>query len=115
MGFYKTNLIWKDNHLFLKTNKSNSLCGLSNLVKNLTYRNQLDIYDNIIQDQIKEGIIEKVDEVCKQKIEVGEKVFYLPYRPVITESVEATKIGIMYDGSSKPSKNSALLNDCLQP
>ena len=40
-GFYKTNLIWKDNHPPLKNNKSNSLERLSSLVKNLTHRNQL--------------------------------------------------------------------------
>ena len=58
-GFYETNLIWKDNHPPLKNNKSNSLRRLSNPVKNLTHRNQFERYDNIIQDQIKEGIIEK--------------------------------------------------------
>ena len=30
-------------------------------MKNLTYRNQWQRYDNIIQDQIKEGIAGKVD------------------------------------------------------
>ena len=80
-GFYETNLIWKDNHPPLKNNKSNSLGRLSSLVKDLTHRDQLERYDNIIQDQIKEGIIEKVDEVCEQKITKGEKVFYLSHRP----------------------------------
>ena len=47
-GFYETNLIWKDNPPPLKSNKSNSLGRLSNLVKILTHRNQLEKYDNII-------------------------------------------------------------------
>ena len=114
-GFYETNLIWKDNHPPLKNNRSNSLCRLSNLVKNLAHKNQLDIYHNIIQDQIKESIIEKVDEVCKQNIEEGEKVFYLPHKPIIRESVETTKLRIVYGASSKPNKNSDSINDCLQP
>ena len=65
-GFYETNLVWKDNHPPLKRSKSNSLGRLSNLVKNLTHRNQSERYNNINQDQIKEDI-EKVDEVCKQE------------------------------------------------
>ena len=60
--FYETNLIWKDNPP-LKNNKSNTLGRLSSVVKNVTHRNQLERYDYIIQDQIKEGIIEKEDEV----------------------------------------------------
>ena len=72
------------------------------------------IISNIIQDQTKEGIVEKVDEVCEQEITEGEKVFYLPHRPVIRESAEPTKIRIVYDASSKPTKNSACLNDYLE-
>ena len=111
-GFYKINLIWKDSHSPLKNNKSNSLGRLSSLVKNSTHRNQLERYGNIIQDQIKGGIVEKVDEVCEQEITEGEKVFYLPHRPVIRESAETTKVRIVYHASSKPTKNSASLNDC---
>ena len=108
------NLIWKDNHPPLKSNKSNSLVRLSSLVKNLTHRNQLERYDNIIQDQIKEGIVEKVDKICEQEVTEGEKMFYLPHRPVIRESAKTTKLRIVYDASSKPTENSAYLNDCLE-
>ena len=41
-------------------------------------------------------------------------MFYLLYRPVIRESAKTTKLRIVYDGSSKPTKNSASLNDCLE-
>ena len=59
----------------MKNNKSNSLGRLSNLVKNLIHRNQLERYDNI-QDQINEGIIEKVDEVYKREIAERESVLF---------------------------------------
>ena len=74
--FYETNLIWKNNHSS-KNNKSNSLARLSSLVKTLAHRNQLERYDNIIQDRIKEGIVEKVGEVCEQIFLCGdiEKAF----------------------------------------
>ena len=41
-------------------------------------------------------------------------MFYLPHRPVIRELAETTKLRIVYDASSKPTKNSASLNDCLE-
>ena len=113
-GFYEKNLIWKDNHPPLKNNKSNCLDRLNSLVKNWTHRNQLERYDNIVQDQIKEGNVEKVDKVCKQDIAEGEKVFCLPHKPAIRESTETTKLRIVYDASSKPAKNSAYVNDCVE-
>ena len=94
-GFYETSFIWKYNHPPLKNSRSNRLGRLSSLVKDLQR------YDNIIQEQIKEGIVEK-------------KVFYLPHRPVIRESAETAKLRIVYDASSKPTKNFASLNDYLE-
>ena len=67
-----------------------------------------------MQDQIKEGIIERVIEGEKSvTIQKSEKVFYLPYRPVIRESAELTKLRIVYDVSSKASKSTVSLNECL--
>ena len=44
-----------------------------------------------------------------------EKMLYLPHRPVIRKSAEATKVSIVYDGSAKPKENSVSLNVCLEP
>ena len=41
-------------------------------------------------------------------------MFYLPHRPVIRELAETTKLRIVYDASSKPTKISASLNGCLE-
>ena len=65
----------------------------------------------IIQEQINEGIIEKVSET---KTSEKGKEFYLPHRPVIRESAETTKIRIVYDSSTKPNKDSVSLNECLE-
>ena len=43
-----------------------------------------------------------------------DKVLYLPHRPVIRELAETTKVRIIYEASSKPTKNSASLNDFLE-
>ena len=45
---------------------------------------------------------------------VGKKVFYLPQRPVIRKSTETTRLSIVSDASSKPTKLFASLNDCLK-
>ena len=74
-GFYKTNLIWKDNHPPLEKKKSSSLGRLSSFItRKSTHKKQR--YDSIIQDQIKEAIVEKVDEVCKQEIPEKESVLF---------------------------------------
>ena len=45
-------------------------------------------------------------------IRKSEKVFYLPYKPVIRESAESsTKLRIIYDASAEISKNGASLNE----
>ena len=89
----------------------NSLRWLHNLIKNLIRSNTLREYDKIIQEQINEGIIGKVSET---KTSEKETEFYLPHRPVIWESAEATKIKIVYDASAKPNKDSVSLNECLE-
>ena len=89
----------------------NSLRWLHNLTKNLIRSNTLREYDKIIQEQINEGIIGKVSET---KTSEKGKEFYLPHRPVIRESAEATKIKIVHDASAKPNKDSVFLNECLE-
>ena len=68
-------------------------------------------YDKIIQEQINEGLVEKVSETKTFK---KEKEFYLPHRAVIRESAETTKIRIVYDASAKHNKESIPLNECLE-
>ena len=110
-GNHKTNLIWKENHPPLRSNEVNSLGRLHSLTKNLIRSNKLGEYDKIIQEQINEGIIEKIS---KTKTSEKGKEFYLPHRPVFRESTETTKIRILYDASAKPNKDSVSLNECLE-
>jgi hypothetical protein len=68
----------------------------------------LDQYHKIIQDQLKEGIVEKVtDDPVKN-------AYYIPHKPVIRKAAESTKIRIVYDASAKASESSPSLNDCLE-
>ena len=65
-------------------------------------------YDSIIKEQQNAGVIEKVKE-----LEETGKVHYLSNQAVISRDAEAMKLRIVYDSSSKESKNRASLNDCL--
>ena len=62
-GCYETNLLWKANSPELPTIKLKSLRRLESLLKRLKNDPELfQQYDQIIRDQLKEGIIEEVSE-----------------------------------------------------
>ena len=54
-------------------------------------------------------MIEKVSELEGP----GGNVNYLPHHAVIRRDAETTKLRIVYDASSKETKNGTSLNDCL--
>ena len=109
-GWYETGLLWKSNHDALHNNKNGSIARLSSLVRRLQHKPELlEEYDNIIQDQLKQGIIEKTTQ------EPGEKEFYIPHKPVVREAAESTKVRIVFDASAKGTEKSPSLNDCLEP
>lgn len=68
----------------------------------------IDKYDEIIQEQLKEGIVERVVE------EPNERVFYILHKPVKRETATMTKHRIVFDASAKPSEESPSLNECLE-
>ena len=86
-GCYETNLLWKVNSPELPTNKLGSLRRLESLLKRLKKDRELfQQYDQIIRDQLKEGIIEEASEDVPNG-----KEFYLPQKPVIRQSAKGTK------------------------
>ena len=110
-GWYETGLILKTDHPVLTNKKSNSLGRLNNLLKHLKKNTKKFIaYDKVIQEQLGEGIIEKVSDITPQK----GKEFYLPHKAVIWEDAESTKLKVVYDVSSKPNMNEPSLNECLE-
>ena len=60
-GWYETGLLWKHGHDLLPNNKQGSLRRLESLLKKLQKEpNLLDQYDEVIQDQLAKGIVERV-------------------------------------------------------
>eukprot|EP00794_Sanderia_malayensis_P010286 gene10286-biopygen8449 len=68
----------------------------------------LRTYDDVIQQQIKDGIVEPVPEQPD-----GKHVHYLPDNAVICREAETTKLRIVYDCSAKERKYNKSMNDCL--
>ena len=109
-GSYITCLPWKSLHPPLKDNATIARARLERLLKKMEHDPVgLQQYHMIIQDQITQGIVEPAPETP-----TGDKIFYLPHRPVIKESAETTKIRIVYDAPSSENALSVSLNDCLE-
>ena len=107
-GWYETGLPWKQAHPELPTNKEGSLKRLDSLLPRLERQNILEMYDEVIKDQLAQNIIERVTSEP-----VGREV-YIPHKPVIRESAESTRIRIVYDASARARRNVPSLNDCLE-
>ena len=70
-------------------------------------------YNQIIQEQIREGIVERIPKEEIEKMD-GESMHYLPHHAVIRKDRETTKLRIVYDGLAKPPDRDYSLNDCLE-
>ena len=102
-GWYETGLMWKQSKENLQNNETGSLRRLQNLIVKLQKSpDLLETYDNIISNQLKEGIVEKVDKKMPPNI----PEFYLPHKPVVRENAESTKVRIVYDASARADNQS---------
>ena len=106
-GWYETGLPWKANHPDPPSNKQGSLNRLRSLLRKLKRTSNIEKYNEIIQEQIRDGVVENAPDETKGK------EFYIPHKPVIRENAETTKIRIVYDASAKEREGVPSLNDCL--
>ena len=65
-------------------------------------------YDEVIQQQLGKGIIEKVS--MKETPNVKH---YIPHQAVLTPGKATTKVRVVYDATPKCKANALNLNDCL--
>ena len=102
-------LPWKDNQVIIPDNYQLSLRRLESLLRRLQQDPKtLKEYDNIIQEQIARGVIERVDETSTTN---ASRVHFLPHHAIIRRDKKTTKLRIVYDASAKSVGHS--LNDCL--
>ena len=94
----------------LPENKDGSIARLKVLRRRLLRDPKLlDTYEDIIHQQVEEGITEKVGPTESDK-----KVFYMPHKPVIPQNAESKKVRVVYDASARAKPASLSLNDCLE-
>ena len=108
-GWYEVNLPWKGNHPPLPSNEKGSLKRLEALTRKLEKQpGMLERYNDVIQDQRTQGIVEPVTGEAKGR------EFYIPHKPVIRETAESTKLRIVYDASARAHEKAPSLNECLE-
>ena len=83
--------------------------GLEQLVRKLEKNGQYGEYNDIIQGQLKQGVIEPAPEIPNGK------EFYIPHKGVTRENAESTKLRIVYDAFAREKQNQPSLNDSLHP
>ena len=86
-GWYETGLPWRGNHPVLPNNKDGSLRRLASLNKKLERQELTSQYGEIIEDQKKEGVVERAEESS-----VNGREFYIPHKPVVRATAESTKL-----------------------
>ena len=108
---YSVKLPFKEHHDILPDNYENAVLRLKSNLKRLNNQPEvLQEYDSIIQEQLKAGIIERVN--AYEIPEVG-KTHYIPHHPVIRKQTLSTKLRMVYDASNRLNRNSPSLNDIL--
>ena len=80
-GRYEVNVPWIPGSKLTDTNEHNSRSRLVGVEKKLRQREEVQReYNKIVKDQLEQGIIEKVP-----KLPTGERIFYLPHKPVVRQ------------------------------
>ena len=106
---YNVTWPWKDNKLCLPENRELAFGRLKSLINKLKNHPQLvDKYDDIIQNQLKLGVVEKVTKNTMES-----QKHYIPHHPVINPEKSSTKIRVVYDASAKTTRGQKSLNECL--
>ena len=93
-GQYETGLPWKGEHPPLPSNHKGSLQCLCTQVAKLQQIEKLREYNEIIQNQLKEGVVDPVPS------EPMGREYSMPHRVVIKESTETTKFRVQYSCSA---------------
>uniref|UniRef100_A0A7I4YTA2 DUF1758 domain-containing protein n=1 Tax=Haemonchus contortus TaxID=6289 RepID=A0A7I4YTA2_HAECO len=109
-GYY-LRLPWIEQHPYLPDNKALAYRRLVNVWASISKDDALlEQYDNIFREQLRDNIIEQVEESTNGA--AGEQIHYIPHQPVITPHKATTKLRIVFDASAHY-KNCPSLNDVL--
>ena len=73
----------------------------------------LEIYDNIIKQQLKDCIIEIADSSAEYMENITLVTHYLPHHSVTSENGDNIKVRIVMEGCAKTHQSKKSFNDCL--
>ena len=79
-------------------------------MKKLRSQGAIERYDQVIQDQIKAGIVERVTGST-----TGQRHFYIPHKGVVRDSAETTKLRVVYEALTRAYSGAPSLNERLNP
>ena len=108
-GRYRVRMPWIEGRYPVSDNQIQSRARLNSLFRRMTPMVR-GSYNKIIEEQLAMGIIEKVPGKP-----TGKRVFYMPHKPVVREGAASTKVKMVFDASSKPSKEAYSINECINP
>jgi hypothetical protein len=107
-GRYEVSLPWRDGNFLLPDNYELCVKRLRGLQHRLVQDpDLLRAYHEIIQEQARSKVIERVPEMDSSQA----RVHYLPHHPVVREDKSTTKVRVVYDASC--SETGLSLNQCL--
>ena len=112
-GKYEVSLPFKNDVTMMDDDYESSVRSLHRLKHKLTHKMNipglLDQYDDIIQRQVKDNVVEIIEDDDVGRVGA---VRYLPHRPVINEKKTTTKLRVVYNASWKQ-KGGSSLNELL--
>ncbi|XGW27806.1 hypothetical protein V3C99_007969, partial [Haemonchus contortus] len=106
-GYY-VRLPWKEGCSSLPDNRAIAYRRLVSTWSSLKDKGLLDQYNEVFQDQLRQNIIEVVNEEER----APGRVHYIPHQAVLTPHKNTTKLRIVFDASARY-KNASSLNDNL--
>ena len=108
-GRFEVGVPWIPGAKLSNTNEEPSRRRLHSVERKLTRNEELKIeYGNTVHEQIEEGIVEKAPEQA-----TGERVLYMPHKPMVRESAISTKVRMVFDASAKPRPLANSVNECM--
>ena len=112
---YEIKLPFKEGHSPVPDNYSLSQKRLARQLNRLKEDKEIaQKYDDVITEQLREGIIERVTKEDCAATSVG-TITYLPHQHVLRPDKETTKLRVVFDASAKHKGEGLSLNDVLDP
>ena len=100
-----------EDHELLPDNLALCKSRLASMLNRLSLRTEISKhYNDVIQEQLKQEIIEPVEQGVNSGVA---RVHYIPRHEVIHVDKKTTKLHVVYDASAQAGRNSPSLNDCL--